>query len=112
MKYNTAADILLIQYRIISIMGLSSSRLPPANLNSPQAKLIQKLISENCVVVFSKTTCPYCVQAKQILNGMNIKYEAVELNHRTDGLEIQGVLREMTNAQTVSITDGRTRDSE
>ncbi|KAK3102933.1 hypothetical protein FSP39_015069 [Pinctada imbricata] len=82
-------------------MGVSSSRVTSPRINSPHGKFIQQLIAENCVVVFSKTTCPYCTQAKDILRGMKVDHHVVELNHHPEGSEIQSVLAEMTNARTV-----------
>lgn len=83
-------------------MGLSSSRVP-ATLNHPQAKYVQQAIAQNCVVIFSKTTCPFCVQTKEIFRNLGVPYEAVELNNHPNGQEIQNYLGEVTKAKTVSI---------
>ena len=45
---------------------LTPSRLPP-HLALPQ------------VVVFSKTTCPFCRRTKDLFDGLDVKYTAVEL---------------------------------
>lgn len=82
-------------------MGLSSSRVP-ATLNHPQAKFVQQAVAQNCVVIFSKTTCPFCVQTKEIFRNLGIPYTAVELNNHPQGPEIQNYLADVTQARTVS----------
>uniref|UniRef100_A0A8W8MYD2 Glutaredoxin-2, mitochondrial n=1 Tax=Magallana gigas TaxID=29159 RepID=A0A8W8MYD2_MAGGI len=82
------------------VMGLSSSRVP-ATLNHPQAKYVQQAVAQNCVVIFSKTTCPFCVQTKEIFRNLGVPYEAVELNNHPNGQDIQNYLGEVTKAKTV-----------
>ncbi|KAK3583301.1 hypothetical protein CHS0354_011192 [Potamilus streckersoni] len=81
-------------------MGVSSSS-PGVDLNSVEAKFIREKIAENCVVIFSKTQCPYCTQAKGIFKNLNVSYEVVELDKITNGPEVGAVLVNMTNARTV-----------
>uniref|UniRef100_A0A6G1RTA3 Glutaredoxin-2, mitochondrial n=1 Tax=Hypotaenidia okinawae TaxID=2861861 RepID=A0A6G1RTA3_9GRUI len=69
--------------------------------NSTTANQIQEIISKNCVVIFSKTTCPYCRMAKEIFEDMNVDYTAVELDMNANGSLFQDVLEEMTGARTV-----------
>jgi glutaredoxin 3 len=38
---------------------------------------LQAIISSNDVVLFTKTTCPYCVKAKQLLQEQNIEYTEI-----------------------------------
>jgi glutaredoxin 3 len=52
-------------------------------------------------VVFSKSYCPYCNNAKRILDGLDAKYKAVELNKEDDGDDIQNALEKMTGQRTV-----------
>ncbi|NXH06556.1 GLRX2 protein, partial [Loxia leucoptera] len=62
---------------------------------------IQDIISRNCVVIFSKTTCPYCRMAKNLFEGLNVKYKAVELDLNTNGRQFQDILEQMTGGRTV-----------
>ncbi|CAN8217772.1 unnamed protein product [Coccothraustes coccothraustes] len=62
---------------------------------------IQDIISHNCVVIFSKTTCPYCRMAKTLFEGLNVKYKAVELDLNTNGRQFQDILEQMTGGRTV-----------
>jgi glutaredoxin 3 len=52
-------------------------------------------------VVFSKSYCPYCNNAKRILDGYDAKYKAIELNQEDDGDDIQNALQKMTGQRTV-----------
>uniref|UniRef100_A0A8C8A7W7 Glutaredoxin-2, mitochondrial n=1 Tax=Otus sunia TaxID=257818 RepID=A0A8C8A7W7_9STRI len=62
---------------------------------------IQEIISDNCVVIFSKTTCIYCKMAKKLFEGMNVNYTAVELDRSTNGSQFQDILEQMTGGRTV-----------
>lgn len=41
---------------------------------------VQSIIDENPVAVFSKSYCPYCRQAKQLLSDSGAKFYAIELD--------------------------------
>ncbi|XP_075012675.1 glutaredoxin 2 isoform X3 [Calonectris borealis] len=62
---------------------------------------VQEIISDNCVVIFSKTTCFYCKMAKKLFEGMNVNYTAVELDMNTNGSQFQDILEQMTGGRTV-----------
>lgn len=64
---------------------------------------LQKIISDNCVVIFSKTTCFYCKMSKKLFEDMNVNYTAVELDMNTNGSQFQDILEQMTGGRTVSI---------
>ncbi|KAH8519202.1 hypothetical protein H0E87_000849 [Populus deltoides] len=44
----------------------------------------KELVSTNPVVVFSKTSCPFCVKVKQLLNQLGAKYTVVELDTESE----------------------------
>jgi peptide-methionine (R)-S-oxide reductase len=54
-------------------------------------------------VIFSKTTCPYCARAKEVLESEGLKYLAVELDEMPseETAAMQDTLAEMTGARTV-----------
>ena len=52
-------------------------------------------------MVFSKSYCPYCNNSKRILDELNAKYTAVELNQVDDGDDIQKALLKITGQRTV-----------
>ncbi|KAH7392058.1 thioredoxin-like protein [Phaeosphaeria sp. MPI-PUGE-AT-0046c] len=62
---------------------------------------VQSIIDENPVAVFSKSYCPYCRQAKELLSKSGAKFYAIELDQVDDGSAIQSTLGEMTGQTTV-----------
>lgn len=52
-------------------------------------------------MVFSKSYCPYCNNAKRILDSYDAKYKAIELNQEEDGDDIQNALQKITGQRTV-----------
>ncbi|XP_070257286.1 glutaredoxin 2 isoform X1 [Myotis yumanensis] len=62
---------------------------------------IQETISDNCVVIYSKTSCSYCNMAKKLFHDMNINYKAVELDLLEYGSQFQDALAKMTGERTV-----------
>lgn len=80
--------------------NLTSS--PAAGLSSAAcAQYVQEVVSRNCVVIFSKTTCPYCKMAKNVFNDIGANYKAIELDEHNDGRRLQEALAQMTGARTV-----------
>ncbi|XP_057696185.1 glutaredoxin 2 isoform X2 [Corythoichthys intestinalis] len=68
---------------------------------SASVKLVHELVSQNCVVIFSKTTCPYCKMAKNVFNEIGASYKVIELDEHNDGRRLQEALAQMTGARTV-----------
>ncbi|XP_011150078.1 glutaredoxin-C4-like isoform X2 [Harpegnathos saltator] len=64
-------------------------------------EFIDQAIAKESVVIFSKSSCPYCKMAKQVFDSLNKTYMAIELDDREDADEIQTILGEMTGARTV-----------
>ncbi|KAG0172100.1 hypothetical protein DFQ28_008029 [Apophysomyces sp. BC1034] len=64
-------------------------------------ELVKKVIADNKVTVFSKSYCPYCTGAKDLLDDLHVDYNAIELNERQDGADIQQALAELTGQKTV-----------
>ncbi|XP_008209404.2 glutaredoxin isoform X3 [Nasonia vitripennis] len=62
---------------------------------------VDQLIASDKVVIFSKTTCPYCKMAKEVFDKLKQSYTAIELDKRDDADEIQDILGEITGARTV-----------
>ncbi|KAI8056180.1 thioredoxin-like protein [Syncephalis plumigaleata] len=75
-------------------------------MSSVQA-LVKDYINEHEVMVFSKTYCPYCSRAKQILQkmiaelGLTVKLFVLELDVEPNGAEIQNALLEISGQRTV-----------
>ncbi|XP_067323703.1 glutaredoxin 2 [Anolis sagrei] len=69
--------------------------------NTVTANHIKDAISDNCVVIFSKTTCSYCNMAKKLFHDANVNYTAIELDRYENGSQFQDVLHQMTGGRTV-----------
>jgi glutaredoxin len=65
------------------------------------ASIIKSNISDNKVMIFSKSYCPYCKKAKKAFSERKITYKAVELDEISNGSEIQTELLKMTGQKTV-----------
>ncbi|KAI3970475.1 hypothetical protein MKX01_024122 [Papaver californicum] len=61
----------------------------------------KEIVSSNPVVVFSKTSCPYCIQVKKLLSELGATFKAVELDRESDGGETQSALAQWTGQRTV-----------
>ena len=53
------------------------------------------------ITVFSKTTCPYCVKAIQILNDYSVKLQIYELDSISNRQSISNNLKKQTGRSTV-----------
>ncbi|KAI0404016.1 putative glutaredoxin [Xylaria palmicola] len=76
------------------------SSTPPEAMSAAKVKA-QKIIDENAVAVFSKSYCPHCKAAKQLLDSVGAKYLAIELDQVSDGPDIQLALKELSGQRTV-----------
>ncbi|CAN2391811.1 Glutaredoxin 2, partial [Pristimantis euphronides] len=64
-------------------------------------KMVEETVSQNCVVIYSKSTCPYCKMAKDAFNSISVGYKAVELDELDNGRQLLDALHQMTGARTV-----------
>ncbi|XP_076578161.1 glutaredoxin 2 isoform X1 [Chaetodon auriga] len=80
-------------------MGNFTSSTPGGS--STCLQFVQEMVSQNCVVIFSKTTCPYCKMAKNVFNEIGATYKVIELDEHNDGRRLQEALAQMTGARTV-----------
>lgn len=64
-------------------------------------QLIKALVSENDVMVFSKSTCPFCARTKALFSSLDTPFRVVEVNERPDGPIIQQTLLTLTGQRTV-----------
>jgi len=62
---------------------------------------VRRIISRYNVVVFSKTTCPFCHKAKQALNEEGAVYEVIELDTKENMIAIQDALQIVSGRRTV-----------
>merc|ERR1712215_459712 len=62
---------------------------------------VEHYINTHKVMMFSKSTCPFCVKIKQLFDSLNIKYEVLELDQILDGSDVQAALAERSGQRTV-----------
>lgn len=86
--------------RAVAVASRLASRARALHVEASKAS-IAAAIEQEKVLIFSKTTCPYCARVKGTLDVLDAPYEAVDLNTRDDGAEIQALLLEMTGQRTV-----------
>ncbi|XP_059503770.1 glutaredoxin 2 isoform X1 [Stegostoma tigrinum] len=82
-------------------MDKDSFNLLMVNLLVEDTSLDSNQVVQNCVVIFSKSYCPYCMKAKSIFEEIGANFKAIELDHRKDGDHIQNILEELTGVRTV-----------
>uniref|UniRef100_A0A5S6QEX5 Glutaredoxin domain-containing protein n=1 Tax=Trichuris muris TaxID=70415 RepID=A0A5S6QEX5_TRIMR len=63
--------------------------------------LIHEQIIHDPVVVYSKSTCVNCTNAKRLLKSMQIPYACYELNKISGGIQLSKALKEKTGCSTV-----------
>ena len=62
---------------------------------------VQEAVARDCVVVFSKTSCPACHRSKKLFNEIGACARIYELDKLADGNALMDSLAEMTGARTV-----------
>uniref|UniRef100_A0A0R3S1R6 Glutaredoxin domain-containing protein n=1 Tax=Elaeophora elaphi TaxID=1147741 RepID=A0A0R3S1R6_9BILA len=75
-----------------------------SKINADPYTFVTGLTSSTPVVIFSKTYCPYCKNAKQALSTFRMQgdlYKIIELDEREDCDKIQDVLLQITGARSV-----------
>lgn len=64
-------------------------------------EVVEQRIKDNKVMVFSKTTCPFCTKIKNLFDSLGFKYEVLELDQMAEGPAIQAALAEKSGQRTV-----------
>jgi hypothetical protein len=60
--------------------GQQLRSLAMAPVPSSPKEQVDQLVADNTVMVFSKTTCPFCTKIKNLFEGLKIKIEVLELD--------------------------------
>lgn len=67
------------------------------------SEFVDEAIKNHKVTMFSKTGCPFCTKAKNVLKKYNPEdVYIIELESRSDGPKIQDYLAQKTGGRTVS----------
>ena len=51
-----------------------------APIASTPMEIVDQMVAANRVMVFSKTTCPFCTKIKTLFEQMKVKIEVLELD--------------------------------
>ncbi|KAL0145601.1 dolichyl-P-Man:Man(7)GlcNAc(2)-PP-dolichyl-alpha-1,6-mannosyltransferase-like protein [Mucor lusitanicus] len=86
-------DFLPIQVRM-------SPKLYTLRLINPQKTWMEAMLRKYPVVLYSKSYCPYCMAAKQLISKYCKHIEVIEVDHQRNGYEIQDALIELTGQRT------------
>ena len=62
---------------------------------------LQQEIATEKIVVYSKSYCPYCIDAKALLNQGGVQFKAYELDQMDNGDAIQNSLQQISGQKTV-----------
>lgn len=81
-----------------SPVAYSVAKMPPT---TDLKAFIDGLTKEHKVMVFSKTTCPFCIQVKNLFTSINVDFKALELDKEGNGHALQQTLEQMTGQRTV-----------
>jgi glutaredoxin 3 len=94
-----------MKYLIRSLLALAlcffSASASVTTMVSSAEEFAKQEISNNKVVVFSKSYCPYCRRTKALFEELGIEAKIHELNEIENGHEIQDALFKMTGQRTV-----------
>jgi len=72
-----------------------------APVSGSPMEVVEQRIKDNKVMVFSKTTCPFCTKIKNLFDSLGFKYEVLELDQLDNGPAIQEALHEKSGQKTV-----------
>nr|CAB3267403.1 thioredoxin reductase 3 [Phallusia mammillata] len=65
------------------------------------AVLVENYIKENVVMVFSKTTCPFCAKVKALFSSLQVPFQVFEVDQVANTAEIQEELFKISGLKTV-----------
>ncbi|XP_022823065.1 glutaredoxin-C4-like isoform X1 [Spodoptera litura] len=84
-------------------LASKSSRMTVSKMANAQEirEFIKQAITEEKVVIFSKTYCPYCKLAKDVFNKVKQPFKVYELDEREDESDFQDNLAILNGFRSV-----------
>ncbi|KAG2262997.1 hypothetical protein Bca4012_015331 [Brassica carinata] len=80
----------------------SSSSSSSSSFGSRMEESVRKTVTENIVVVYSKTWCSYCTEVKTLFKRLGVQPLVIELDELgPQGPQLQKVLERLTGQHTV-----------
>lgn len=92
----------------LPLTARAASTSSPVDMTSKDR--VKQLIGENGIMIFSKTTCPYCIKVKQVIGSLKrqpmaepkpIRVMELDSMPASEAGAMQDVFEEMTGARTV-----------
>eukprot|EP01133_Synstelium_polycarpum_P002912 gene2912-3346_t len=68
---------------------------------SVSANFVKQMIASHNLLIFSKTTCPYCNKIKALFTKLGYTPFIVEVDNRDDTAECQAALKAISGSSTV-----------
>ncbi|CAO1338333.1 unnamed protein product [Diamesa tonsa] len=84
-----------------ALLGKLTIANTPVVVSTAARAFVKDSLYQQKVVIFSKSTCPYCTMAKEQFQKLKVDYLAIELDSRSDCSDVQDALRELTGARSV-----------
>ncbi|KFK40389.1 hypothetical protein AALP_AA3G367200 [Arabis alpina] len=85
-----------------SIKAMSSSSSSSSSFGSTMEETVKTTVTENPVVVYSKTYCSYSFQVKSLFKRLEVEPLVIELDELgSEGSQLQNVLLKLTGQSTV-----------
>eukprot|EP00871_Galdieria_phlegrea_P004275 jgi/Galph1/4849/GphlegSOOS_G3582.1 len=81
--------------------GLHKGNLSSEGTETEATQLVEKIIREEPVAIFAKSDCPFCKQARELLEALGISFKLIEVDQASNGAEILQVLLKKTGQRTV-----------
>ncbi|KAL8279467.1 hypothetical protein RQP46_008029 [Phenoliferia psychrophenolica] len=81
--------------------SFAPSPTPLAKAKMSVKSVVEQIIKDNHVVVFSKSYCPYCTKTKNLLKSLGETASVHELDNMDEGSDWQAYLADKTGQRTV-----------
>ena len=67
--------------------------MPPTGSPTDFGQKLEQLIAQNKVIIFSKTTCPFCSKVKALFDELNVDKVVIELDQTEEGPQLHEALK-------------------
>lgn len=87
---------------VMDFEDITPAVVPLGSLDATEGtKMVKDSIAAHPICVFSKSSCPHCIRAKNRLASLNIDYHVVELDSLPNPKAVAFALTDMTGRNTV-----------
>mmetsp|Transcript_20713 Transcript_20713/g.57508 ORF Transcript_20713/g.57508 Transcript_20713/m.57508 type:complete len:169 (+) Transcript_20713:206-712(+) len=83
------------------VAAAGGSRRSMVCMASSMVDLVKAKNSENPIIVYSKTTCPFCMEVKNLFKNIGVEPTVVEIDQLEDGPDVQAALMDVSGSRTV-----------